>query len=219
MRRVNMDLTRIHHVLSAKLQTRIKIKPLDLYLLRRRIRWTGHVVRRSSKSPARMFLFSWVRSPRTLHAPKVAFGLSMGKFIKQVHLPIRGGQNNPPWFRSAGNWEYWLNLVKNIAVGFFLLGMRSGSSESGLVFNATDSGCASLSLSTRDVPLSLGPGHDSLSRRGVHAFRFPLFLYETRLCVSDFLQAESGLGARSCDLSTLVSCIPLVVSLWIKLFL
>lgn len=116
MCRVNMTLTQIHHISSAELQKGIKIKPLDFYLLRRRIRWIGHVARRSLESPARMFLSSWVRNKRTLKSPKVTFGRSMENSLVQVKLPLRGSGNKPAWFRSAQNREYWRDMVAKIKV-------------------------------------------------------------------------------------------------------
>ena len=124
-------------ILAAELQKGIKIVPLEFYLLRRRIRWVGHAARRSLESPARMCLSSRARNPWTLRAPKVTLGLSMGKSLKQVHFSIRGGQNNPRWFRSTQNRRYWRELVKNIAGWFFPFGMRSGSPNAGLASDST----------------------------------------------------------------------------------
>ena len=76
-----------HHISTQELGQRLGIETIDTYITRRQLRWGGHVRRMDydRRLPRRM-LSSWVAHPRPRGAPKMTYGRSFCKALKQFHI-------------------------------------------------------------------------------------------------------------------------------------
>ena len=87
MCRVTRKHTWDHHISTQELGQRLGIETIDTYITRRQLRWGGHVRRMDydRRLPRRM-LSSWVAHPRPRGAPKMTYGRSFCKALKQFHI-------------------------------------------------------------------------------------------------------------------------------------
>ena len=88
MCRVNRLHSRIHHISTVNLLTRMKLLSMDAYVSRQQLTWAGHVWRMGWERWPRKMLTSWVRSPRPRGCPQFTYGRGLQKALKKVDLDM-----------------------------------------------------------------------------------------------------------------------------------
>ena len=108
MCRVTRKHTWDHHISTQELGQRLSIETIDTYITRRQLRWGGHVRRMDydRRLPRRM-LSSWVSHPRPRGAPKMTFGRSFCKALKQFHIDQ---ETRPELAADRSAWRETLRL-------------------------------------------------------------------------------------------------------------
>ena len=86
MCRVNLKHTRIHRISTTDLLNRAGLLAIDVYVVRRQLRWLGHVARMSSNRLPRKMLTCWVDKKRPRGAPDFTYGRGMYKSLKKVNV-------------------------------------------------------------------------------------------------------------------------------------
>ena len=84
--------TRILHVKTTDLLESLLLDPIDLYICKRHLRWTGHMFRILWNHLPRKMLTSWVCFPRPRGCPKMTYGRSLKKSLKKSEMNIETWQ-------------------------------------------------------------------------------------------------------------------------------
>ena len=107
MCRITRKHTWDHHISTQELGQRLGIETIDTYITRRQLRWGGHVRRMDydSRLPRRM-LSSWVAHPRPRGAPKMTYGRSFCKALKQFHI------DSETWPDLASDRSVWRETLR-----------------------------------------------------------------------------------------------------------
>jgi hypothetical protein len=107
MCRVTRKHTWDHHISTQELGQRLGIETIDTYITRRQLRWGGHVRRMDydRRLPRRM-LSSWIAHPRPRGAPKMTYGRSFCKALKQFHI------DHETWPDLAADRSAWRETLR-----------------------------------------------------------------------------------------------------------
>ena len=107
MCRVTRKHTWDHHISTQELGQRLGIETIDIYITRRQLRWGGHVRRMDydRRLPRRM-LSSWIAHPRPRGAPKMTYGRSFCKALKQFHI------DHETWQDLAADRSAWRETLR-----------------------------------------------------------------------------------------------------------
>ena len=108
MCRVTRKHTWQHHISTQSLGQQLRLDSIDTYIMRRQLRWLGHVSRMDfeSRLPRRM-LSSWVPHRRPTGAPSMTYGRSVSKALAHFHIdPAR-------WHELAADRTAWRRMLKD----------------------------------------------------------------------------------------------------------
>ena len=92
MCRVNMWHVQEYHITAQALEQRLGISSFETYLVRRRLRWLGHVRRMPWHRLPRKLLTSWVSSPRMACGQEMTYGRSI---LEDLRLAEEAGMVFP----------------------------------------------------------------------------------------------------------------------------
>ena len=84
--RVNRYHSRIHHISTSDLLSRLAILSIDAYVSKRQLTWAGHVWRMGWDRIPRKMLTSWVRKPRPRGCPSFTYGRGLLKALRKIDL-------------------------------------------------------------------------------------------------------------------------------------
>ena len=86
MSRVTRRDTWERHISSLELQQGLGLKTVDHYIVRRQLRWLGHVRRMDFSRMPRRMLSAWVPHKRPVGAPVMTYGRSVLKALKKFNI-------------------------------------------------------------------------------------------------------------------------------------
>ena len=108
MCRVTRKHTWKHRISTDELLQRLNMKSIDKYILKRQLRWAGHVARMKGDRLPRKMMSSWVRSKRPRGAPQFTYGRGLIKSLKKANV------NTKLWHSLAQNRDSWRDMIRNI---------------------------------------------------------------------------------------------------------
>ena len=108
MCRVNRTHTWKHHISSEELLKRTGLKPIDIYITQRQLRWAGHVSRMNMDRLPRRMMSSWIRNKRPQGCPRFTYGRGLTKALKKAKID----KNN--WSDLAGDRALWRTMLKSL---------------------------------------------------------------------------------------------------------
>ena len=108
MCRVTRWHTRHQHISTNELLMRLGLSSIDIYTVRRQLRWAGHVSRMQINRVPRKLLSSWVRHKRPQGSPQFTYGRALKKSLRIANIDIQ------TWFVSARNRDSWRNIIKTL---------------------------------------------------------------------------------------------------------
>ena len=112
---VNMFLTMRHHITTKSLLERLNLRPIDYYVLRRRLAWIGKLGRMDYEtSVQRRMLTAWHQNPRS-GGPRLHFGYTLERTLTSAKF-IPTPRQFPNWIAFAKDEALWKKRVKEIEV-------------------------------------------------------------------------------------------------------
>jgi len=75
-----------NRISNANLLNRLDIKCVDTYIVKRQLRWAGHVVRMGMDRLPRKMISSWVNEKRPRGSPEMTYGRSLFKALKKANV-------------------------------------------------------------------------------------------------------------------------------------
>ena len=109
MCRVNLYHTRVWHVSTQELLTRLGLEPIDTYVCREQLRWAGHVMRMPWSRLPRKMMSCWVGAKRPRGCPRMTYGRSLYKNLRKA------GVDEHVWHEIALDRASWKELISNIS--------------------------------------------------------------------------------------------------------
>ena len=106
MCRVNRLHTRQHHIRTADLLARVGLAPLDTYIVRRQLRWAGHVARMDYARLPRKMMSSWVCHKRPRGCPQYTHGRSLTKALRTARIDV---DDWPTLAADRASWRAMIN--------------------------------------------------------------------------------------------------------------
>jgi hypothetical protein len=92
MYRITIARTMKHRITSKSLFKRLGVGSFDSFYNRRLLRWAGHVARMTMDRMPRKLLIGWVEHARPVCCPKMTWGRTLNKALKNYDLPTNFGQ-------------------------------------------------------------------------------------------------------------------------------
>ena len=74
------------HISKECLFNRLDIKYIDIYIVKRQLRWAGHVARMDMNRLPRKMISSWVSEKRPRGSPEMTYGRSLFKALKKANI-------------------------------------------------------------------------------------------------------------------------------------
>ena len=99
---------RTYHISSEILRKRLNLPKMSLLLIRRQLRWAGHVSRMKPSRLPRKMMTAWCQQARPRGGPKFTFGRSLKKALGHVGLDLSN------WSIAASDRKAWRALIKNV---------------------------------------------------------------------------------------------------------
>ena len=109
MCRLNLKHARIHRISTIDLLNRAGLLAIDVYVIRRQLRWLGHVARMSSDRLPRKMLTCWVDKKRPRGAPDFTYGRGVYKSLKKVNVL------KCEWFGKALDRVEWRKIIHSFS--------------------------------------------------------------------------------------------------------
>jgi len=97
-----------NRISNANLLNRLDIKCVDTYIVKRQLRWAGHVVRMGMDRLPRKMISSWVNEKRPRGSPEMTYGRSLFKALKKANV------EKDDWFVLANDRDEWGNVCNNV---------------------------------------------------------------------------------------------------------
>jgi len=97
-----------NHISNENLFNRLDIKCIDSYVVKRQLRWAGHVARMDLNRLPRKMISSWVSAKRPRGSPEMTYGRSFYKALKKANI------TKDNWFNLAmdrNNWRAVCNTI------------------------------------------------------------------------------------------------------------
>ena len=107
MCRVTRKHTRIHRISTRELLLRTGLRPIDVIITRRQLRWAGHVACMDYCRLPRKILSSWVQHKRPRGAPQYTYGRGLFKALKKADI------DTEIWWEAAQNRDGWRDTIVN----------------------------------------------------------------------------------------------------------
>ena len=107
MCRVNRLHTRQHHIRTTDLLARVGLAPLDTYIVRRQLRWAGHVARMGYARLPRKMMSSWVCHKRPRGCPQYTHGRSLTKALRTAGIDVDA------WPALAADRSSWRTTINS----------------------------------------------------------------------------------------------------------
>ena len=108
MCRMTRKHTRAHRISNTDLLERLNLKPIRSYVIKRQLRWAGHVARMSYDRLPRRMISSWVRAKRPTGAPRMTYGRALRKSLKSVDV------DTVSWHEVASDRLAWRGKLDSI---------------------------------------------------------------------------------------------------------
>ena len=93
----------------SELLNRMKVKIIDVYIVKRQLQWAGHVRRMGFERIPRKMLSCWVRNKRPVGCPSFTYGRSLKKALKFANVDVND------WFEMACDRGMWRNVVDRVS--------------------------------------------------------------------------------------------------------
>ena len=97
-----------NRISNESLLLRLGISCIDVYVMKRQLRWVGHVVRMGMERLPRKMLTSWVNEKRPLGSPEMTYGRSLMKALKRAKL------DKDTWYELAKDRLAWKDICDNL---------------------------------------------------------------------------------------------------------
>ena len=85
--KVNLKSSFTQRIRTETLLERLRLSPIDTYLVQRQLSWLGHVARMPMDRLPRRMLSSWVVNKRPRGSPQFTYGRGIYKALKKVDIP------------------------------------------------------------------------------------------------------------------------------------
>jgi hypothetical protein len=111
---VTMTDVMTNRISSKDLLFRFRLRPIDFYISRRRVRWFGRLARMDYQTkPQRRIISSWVQNPRLRTAPRANYGTSINKTLRNAKiLPMQAGSGT--WMDLARDPVLWMRVINGL---------------------------------------------------------------------------------------------------------
>jgi len=90
------------------LLNRVNLRPIDVYIMKRQLRWVGYVSRMSFDRLPRKMLSCWGENRRPVGAPKFTYGRGLYKCLRKAEI------EKSSWFDVAADRKMWKCVVDTI---------------------------------------------------------------------------------------------------------
>ena len=110
MTRTNLWNAQHQHVKSITLLQRLKLRSIDFYILRRSLRWLGHVARMSFDRTPRKMLSAWVPKPRFRGQKTLYYGSFANKCLERANI------DTTTWIQLAQDRSAWRDAINAIKI-------------------------------------------------------------------------------------------------------
>ena len=94
---------------TESLLIRLGISCIDVYVVRRQLRWAGHVARMEMDRLPRKMLSSWVNEKRPRGSPEMTYGRSLMKALKRANVDTND------WYEMAKDRNVWKNVIDSVS--------------------------------------------------------------------------------------------------------
>ena len=98
-----------NHISNENLFNRLDTKCIDSYIVKRQLRWAGHVARMDLNRLPRKMISSWVSAKRPRGSPEMTYGRSFYKALKKANITKEN------WFDLAMDRDKWRDAYNNIS--------------------------------------------------------------------------------------------------------
>lgn len=88
MSRVTLVHTREQHISTFELTQQMGLESMDVYVMRRQLRWLGHVTRMPFERTPRRMLTCWVAEPRPTGGQLMTYGRSVEKAMGSFNIDV-----------------------------------------------------------------------------------------------------------------------------------
>ena len=106
---VNMIDVFEKRITTESLLIRLGISCIDVYVVRRQLRWAGHVARMEMDRLPRKMLSSWVNEKRPRGSPEMTYGRSLMKALKRANVDTND------WYEMAKDRNVWKNVIDSVS--------------------------------------------------------------------------------------------------------
>ena len=105
MCKISRRRQRFHRISARYIHDKLGLHDIDTYIVRRHLRWLGHVARMPEDRLPRLFLTSWIRHRRANGCPHFTYARGVFKSLKKA------GIDKNEWYELAQDRHTWRSLV------------------------------------------------------------------------------------------------------------
>lgn len=108
MCRVTRKHTWEHRISNEELRHRTGLNTIDSYIVKRQLRWAGHVARMEMNRLPRMMMSCWIKNKRPRGCPKFTYGRGLVKALKKAKI------DSTNWSDLAQDRILWRTLLNSV---------------------------------------------------------------------------------------------------------